>query len=815
MLRYLRRNTRRAVASALAILLAGWPLAGLSDEGDDLFLLRTSISPNVVLVMDNSASMDQMEWHWASGCSDFDNDTWYEADDDLSDEETHCGRTRTICWADSQGNAKCPNNPTYWDGRYLNWYFSAAADPYINEIDTAIASTQPCQQSGGTGQFAEKYRRTRFQAAKHVLLDLICVAEPKNVRFAIAEFREADDVDDVDPNGGFVTEDLGRANPNHAGELESAIKNSQIASATPLAETLFQIYTFWMSRTLADIPLGQDGVTQFPRYQYDKTGAYRTVSNSWLEDAIEFECEKAFVILVTDGDSSRDDFDSDPNDTSKGFDDFDDLIGDYNSDGEVELTGSEEGSRYLDDIALYMQTNDYRPDLAGDQLIDTYTVGFATDPAADTLLAKTADVGNGLFLHARDGDELFLALLTALNDIVEKAQSFTAAAVPSARTLDGGDFYQTYFFPTNKSAAWEGHIRAWHIAPNGDILDANRNCALDDPDPGECNSGTFLPSAVYFWDAHEEMPAPGARTLVASKLVAGTPSLVDFDDNLSAADLSIEPFTAPPDPAPNSAVYPLRGSTALNEEGLADEVVAFARGCAFGTGVGSADVAVPAACATRPAVLGDVFHSNPTVVRHPKAGHTNASYAAFKTAYETRSRVLYAGSNGGFLHGFHAGDWGLWNGVANPPLYNEGSGQELFGFMPWEPRQRIKNQPVDDPTARTYFVDGSPQVADMWLYSNPTTSAKLAYGSEWRTVLVGGLRQGGHHYYAVDITNPNGVLGPAGNLPYPGYLWEFPRADAPDVFAVAVSVVPYIGLTWGEHILPMVMVKVGADYNGG
>ncbi|MCZ6824213.1 MAG: PilC/PilY family type IV pilus protein, partial [Gemmatimonadetes bacterium] len=251
------------------------------------------------------------------------------------------------------------------------------------------------------------------------------------------------------------------------------------------------------------------------------------------------------------------------------------------------------------------------------------------------------------------------------------------------------------------------------------------------------------------------------------------------------------------------------------EEGLADEVVAFARGCAFGTGVGSADVAVPAACATRPAVLGDVFHSNPTVVRHPKAGHTNASYAAFKTAYETRSRVLYAGTNGGFLHGFHAGDWGLWNGVANPPLYNEGSGQELFGLMPWEPRQGIKNQPVDDPTARTYFVDGSPQVADMWLYSNPTTSAKLASGSEWRTVLVGGLRQGGHHYYAVDITNPNGVMGPAGNLPYPGYLWEFPREDDPDDVADPDSFLPYMGQTWGEPILTRVRVKVGLDDNGG
>ena len=32
--------------------------------------------------------------------------------------------------------------------------------------------------------FPDVYRRTRFQASKQVLLDVLCVAEAKNVRFA-------------------------------------------------------------------------------------------------------------------------------------------------------------------------------------------------------------------------------------------------------------------------------------------------------------------------------------------------------------------------------------------------------------------------------------------------------------------------------------------------------------------------------------------------------------------------------------------------------------------------------------------------------
>ena len=37
-----------------------------------------------------------------------------------------------------------------------------------------------------------------------------------------------------------------------------------------------------------------------------------------------------------------------------------------------------------------MYEKDFRPDLGGDQNIDTYTVGLATDQTADDLLSKTA-----------------------------------------------------------------------------------------------------------------------------------------------------------------------------------------------------------------------------------------------------------------------------------------------------------------------------------------------------------------------------------------------------------------------------------------
>jgi type IV pilus assembly protein PilY1 len=95
----------------------------------------------------------------------------------------------------------------------------------------------------------------------------------------------------------------------------------------------------------------------------------------------------------------------------------------------------------------------------------------------------------------------------------------------------------------------------------------------------------------------------------------------------------------------------------------------------------------------------------------------------------------------------------------------------------------------------------------MWFYSSATDATKEA--SEWRTVLVGGLREGGSQYYALDVTNPDGISGPAGVLPYPGYLWEFPREDDPD------SDLDLMGESWSQPIMTRVRVKVDADNNGG
>jgi type IV pilus assembly protein PilY1 len=454
-----------------------------------------------------------------------------------------------------------------------------------------------------------------------------------------------------------------------------------------------------------------------------------------------------------------------------------------------------------------MQQNDFRPDFDDDQVIDTYTVGLGASGPGAALLGKTADVGNGLFFLINDPDALAAALLEALTDIIEKSQTFTAATVPASRTSAGEQLYVSIFTPSGKTPYWEGHLRSYRITAAGEIHDKNDACALDDPS-GNCFSGLFLPvdQRPPFWDAGEEIPAPGSRQLYASTLtgVPGTSQRASFRHTtdtpagpLTAADLGV---TFPP-------TAPYSGSVAATDEELTAEIIANVRGCAFGTGANG----VP--CVPRPWLLSDIFHSDPVVVGQPALYDSAPSYKQFQADHAGRDRVIYAGSNGGFLHGLHAGTW---DGAGPGTGYDAGTGEELFGFMPWSSRQVVKDLPHDGGNRDYYFVDGSPSVADAWLYTNPSVAAKQASGVEWRTILVGGLRQGGESYYALDISKPGGVgcVSPATGSGYPCYLWEFPREDS-ELAPLSQDYKNYMGETWSEPILTKVRVKVGADDNGG
>jgi type IV pilus assembly protein PilY1 len=843
------RNFSRSICTVAAGLLLVAP--ALAQTVNDTALFSAVVPPNVMLLVDTSISMESVVWHPSYVASAVNTCNYFvDANDylvDYVDTDTSLSPSDTTMRAGSYAIPSPPlgcvsaareiyhdtampsGEKTRWSGHYLNWYYStanAAAVPTI--VSTSNGNRSSCL-GGGTYSL---YRRARIDAAKDILREVICqVNAAGTVRFGIAQFRTASG---GGGNGGYVAVPINDYNvagaPNvytlntvtksHAQHLDAAIAALDTDSYTPLAESLFQIYSYFYGRAVTERPAPRVSGT-FPAYQYRTTfdgpqsaSGPPTVPGS----PVQWDCQKNFVVIITDGEPTFDNFvAASPTSSAVGFSSFVNLIGDYNVDGENETvipascncqSDTFSGTLYLDDVAKFMHDKDFRPDMANPngipQTIDVYTVGFATIPFANALLQKTATVGGGQFYTSTNPEQLANDIVDAVSDIVRKSQSFTAATVPAARTSSGGMFYTSRFVPSNLDGFWEGHLEAWKIDVQGRILDSAGACALSDPEaPLECSLGSFKSSAVPFWDAGNRLRTRGESTrklwtslvdptlLVGKKLEWTRTNLLPTDLALTFADIAT--YTYPPHPP----------ATTVDE--LRDDIVSVIRGCELGTEF--------AGCVDRPWKLGDLFHSDPVVVPGPPSPLPGGGNAQYRTNFKTRDRRIMVGANDGFLHAFDAG---AWNATATPPAYTTGTGDEVFGFMPYSARVKAKELPRDSGTRDFYMVDGSPRVSDAWFYTSPTVNSQLVDGSEWRTVLVSGMRQGGKQLFALDITNPAAsalTTCPNSRSPsdtgYPCYLWEFPRENAPAADKALM------GETWSEPIVTKIRVRVNANDNAG
>jgi Tfp pilus tip-associated adhesin PilY1 len=160
--------------------------------------------------------------------------------------------------------------------------------------------------------------------------------------------------------------------------------------------------------------------------------------------------------------------------------------------------------------------------------------------------------------------------------------------------------------------------------------------------------------------------------------------------------------------------------------------------------------------------------------------------------------MVLAGSSDGELHAFDAG---LPDGPPEPePSFDDGTGLEVFAYVPRPLLETLRRQ-AEEP-GHTWGADGAIWVDDAFLDPRHQRVPDPAR-REWRTLAVGGLREGGHGYFALDITQPDELDGdgrpqPAagrvpsclggddgerlppscGPVPFPAPLWEF--ADALD-----------------------------------
>jgi len=398
--------------------------------------------------------------------------------------------------------------------------------------------------------------------------------------------------------------------------------------------------------------------------------------------------------------------------------------------------------RTLNWMAKYGGTDDPLVDNAGDPTgydIDRYIPKDAdgNDLEAcltdDSLMAQ-ADPSiyalSGYAFLANNAAELSQALKTILRYVQSQPYYIASPTVPSIRLSDAeGEDHVVYIssFVPNGSPFWKGDLKKYRSNTDGTLP------------VGE--DGNPLGSSL-FWSASDQLQtaSPNARNI--KTYVNG--AMVDFSfNNLTNADLDVDL-----DQDREELMNHIRGIDAFDMNGNRNRTE------------------------EREWKLGDIYHSSAVIVGSPSRFFQDGGFSGPGGFYEdnrNRRKVIIVGANDGMLHAFDAR-----------------TGNEVWAFIPQSVLRTLKLMETD----HTYYVDGSPKVADVWSGLNDRQKAP----SEWRTVLICGLRKGGKHYFALNITNTL----------EPEFLWEFPSRNKNYNYD---QILAKLGQSWSDPAIGKVKVE--------
>ena len=485
---------------------------------------------------------------------------------------------------------------------------------------------------------------------------------------------------------------------------------------------------------------------------YFKGGRSYFNSGVTYTSPIQFKCQKNYVIIITDGMSTQDRSSVLRNGATVSPVVYP-PIGDQDGDQREPIGAAhdphyaDDGSDYLDDVAKYLYDTDLRSDLEEKQNIITYTIGFTEN---NNLLERTAIQGHGRYYYTENAQTLAAAFQNIVDEIVEDTSSFVAPVVPvdrMERTESGHFIYIALFKPKNHKM-WSGNIKKFKIDDSGDILDANNILAIDP------TSHLFYAASRSFWWDYWKSPDPvdpgldggdsekgGLGGVLMNRDFSTNPRKIytyNTDVRNSALTDSSNAFTKT-----NPFITPARlglGTDTTAAENLVDFV--------YGYDVYNQDGHGPTE--KRDWILGSFLHSKPFVVHYDAMD------------------VIFAGANDGMLHAFRDSD-----------------AEELWGFIPPLLLNKLQALHAD---VLELFVDGSPKCY----------ISRNSDGTIQRVILIFGLRRGGNHYYALDVTNPLA----------PQYLWEI------DPNAVGS---PYarMGQSWSTPNMGQVACEAGAPHCTG
>lgn len=636
----------------------------------DLYVLSgVNIPPNVLIILDSSASMSEV-----SSGQNYDptiDYSLYAPATIYPGDEVYYKSGKN--WVDTTYKTSaliptCPELANYLltDGQAINY----SGCGYKNKDFQTGNFMNFLQLSGGPGG-----NRPRFGLATGIIHSYINTTS--GVRFAVMAFNRdsnspvpytvqevkgtgteyvfGDDRDNnLDAKGGQL---LGFVDENKNGKtnLFQALATLKNDSWSPLAETLYEAGVYFQGGK--SIITGTNYATQSP---------------------VQYYCQKTYVLIISDGIPTKD---SDPLLSTTG-------ITDLNGNGKIDL---DEVSKYLYNLDL---SNGKAPQK---QNIKTYAVGFSiTQP----LLENTATNGGGKYFYVWSSQSFNIAFQTFIAEVLQDSVSYVAPVVPISqmeRTSAGNLMYLAMFKPTENSF-WKGNIKKYCIAtknssgeivdcsghgvtdPNvnvGDILDVNSSLVMD-------SNNEIKKAAQSFWSSEADggnTDMGGVGEILQNRSLPRN-IYTYLGTNVNLNDLSNAFSTS------NGTITPTTLGLASGDTTGRDNLINFIYG--YDTYYQNELPGLQGPSVKRNWILGAFIHSRPVVIHY------------------VDKTVIYAGANDGMLHAF-----------------DDATGDELWAFIPPDLLSTVKNLNGE---ALQFYVDGPPKAYIQTDSSGKMVSATLMFG---------------------------------------------------------------------------------------
>jgi len=723
-------NNRSPRVKALALLISSLlPLttnAALLTIAQYPLFLSNSATPNVLVVYDNSQSMDgtmagqliagsdpstrgniarsvitstmsnyRTQFNWGLATFNvqspalYNTYAYYFGSDTTMVFTTDCVNGISA----SNGGSRCIPNPQSGSSYPYVTYELSGDDPSINDVLYASSWPYPwgIGQSGAKGKPSTSY----YACASH---------------YDVKSWNYPDDFSRC-TNAGFTSTDAGflPSNPPYSrmvwvprawGYNGDVNGYGQIMEAVQAdAASHFQnLMDYLAPETNSSSPASghskleiKNGAVFTPLSGSLQTAkSYFAGSQSGYSTPVAQTCQKNFVLLATDG-----------NPTSKTDGTMwalSDQQNTYNANT-GQWTFSKAASDVFSQVTALRSTSIRGYSTPFD--IQTYVVGMGStvsNPASVAVLNQMAKLGGtGNAYLATDSATLQQNFQSIAADITSKVAAASAVSLNAGSWGTGTALYQAKF----SSGDWSGQLLAYAINANGSLgsqlWDAGQQINWQNWDTGR-QILTYKPSAAL-----------GARGI---------------------------PFRWPVSPAaPKATEMDAVQSTRLNynasqatNDGYGSQRVSYLRG----NGANEANTcgSCTPSFRNRPtSKLGDIVHSSPNYVGAPAFNYPDnfesASYSAFASTWSKRTPMIYVGANDGMLHAINAS-----------------TGKEVMGYVPAAVYGNLSMLTAQTYTHQ-YFVDGAVTVGDAF------------YNSAWHSLLASALAGGGQGIFALDVTDPS------------------------------------------------------------